>query len=320
MSGALILFYHSVSPNADARIDPSIVVSPANFERQLDWLSSRMHVIPLADLVDSIRDAHPLPPRSVVITFDDGYRDNLTTVLPALRRFNLPAAFFLATGSIGAGRAKWEDRLSFALRNTPRSSIAVDGLGDFPLLTPAERAGAFNHIVAILSRLNPADRAPLAAAVEAQAALAPDRYPADVMLTWDEARALAADPLVTIGAHTIHHERLSQLDDAAVHAEIDGSRAAIEAGLSREVRFFAYPYGTPADFDTRAVDALRSSGFTCALTTIYARTGASSDPLRLPRVIGADTAGLRFSLGTVLRASPAGPWMRGATSRLKGSA
>lgn len=316
MSSAFILFYHSVSENVDYRIDPTIVVHPARFEQQLRYLSTRMHVISLADLVNALRSRQAIPPHSAVITFDDGYRDNFTIATPLLQRYNLPATFFLATGYIGTGRLKWEDRLSYILHTSRASHIHIEhaslsgGTSSLVLSNRQSRARTFTRLSARLERLPAQAREQVIDQVRELADITTKQLCGDVMLTWDEVREMTNVADFTFGCHTVSHERFSMLPDEQVQFEISRSRRTVEEEIGSEVSFFAYPYGTRKDFDDRTVQVLRNDGFDCAVTTVYGRTRFHSDLFRLNRVIGADTTGIRFGLGTRVRASLVGQPVR----------
>ena len=105
-------------------------------------------------------------------------------------------------------------------------------------------------------------------------------------LTWDELRQLAADPLVTIGAHTASHHSLNRLTEAELEVEVEEARRELATQLGREVRHFAYPFGGPNAADEREFAAARRSGFTTMLTTRAANlTRDHATALdRLPRI------------------------------------
>ena len=91
---AAVLMYHRVLPAPDAErlaVEPGMFVTPETFERQLEWLEASFRVLPLSEVVARLADARPLPERACAISFDDGWRDNHTHVLPALARRGLPA-------------------------------------------------------------------------------------------------------------------------------------------------------------------------------------------------------------------------------------
>jgi peptidoglycan/xylan/chitin deacetylase (PgdA/CDA1 family) len=116
-----ILVYHTISSPATA-LPGDIDISPEKFERQLRWLSRWHRVVTLDETLGS--DPHA---RGVAITFDDGFRDNLTVALPLLERFRLPITLFVAAGLVGQDGYLSEDELRETARH-PLVTIGAHGL------------------------------------------------------------------------------------------------------------------------------------------------------------------------------------------------
>src|SRR5262249_61865114 len=89
----------------------------------------------------------------------------------------------------------------------------------------------------------------------------------EVCLDWDEIRALAADPLATIGAHTLNHVMLAKASDEVAHAELKRGRETVEAQLGREVAHLAYPYGGRDIVGAREFRLAAAGGYRTAGTT-----------------------------------------------------
>lgn len=99
----VILTYHSIS------IGPSpLEIPPKIFVEQMEWLAARARVCSLAELVQTLKSASPLPERTAVITFDDGYADFAEHAAPVLARLKFPATVFLPTAHLG-GFNTWSD-------------------------------------------------------------------------------------------------------------------------------------------------------------------------------------------------------------------
>jgi peptidoglycan/xylan/chitin deacetylase (PgdA/CDA1 family) len=92
----VILTYHSISEG-----DSPLKVSPSLFAEQMEWLRDNVRVAPLSEVVAALAGRRPLPERTVVLTFDDGFRDFYSSAAPVLRRLRLPATVFLPTGYCG---------------------------------------------------------------------------------------------------------------------------------------------------------------------------------------------------------------------------
>jgi peptidoglycan/xylan/chitin deacetylase (PgdA/CDA1 family) len=92
----VVLTYHSISEG-----DSPLKISPGLFAEQMEWLRANVRIAPLAEVVVALAERRPLPERTVVLTFDDGFRDFYSTAAPLLRRLALPATIFLPTGYCG---------------------------------------------------------------------------------------------------------------------------------------------------------------------------------------------------------------------------
>ncbi|ORV62273.1 polysaccharide deacetylase family protein [Mycobacterium europaeum] len=280
-----IVMFHGVE---DQPLSPACrhVLDAALYRRQIAYLHRHFNVLPLEEALERLADG-TLPPRAVAITFDDGTRNLATRAVPVLRELGLPAAVFLATGAIGSGETLWPDRLWLAIARTAATEVDLTalGLGVHSLVGMAHRAKAYAAAVEGLKGLPDADR--LGALDDVLGALG-HRDDGDGgpfrMLSWEEARAMAGDGLVTLHPHSVTHPILARCDDDKVKREIADSCAALERETGRRPRVFAYPNGRPRDFDDRARDALRDRGIRWALSTRPGFADPRCDPLALPRL------------------------------------
>lgn len=301
-----ILMYHGVI-SEPLPLPDWCFIGVDTFRRQMRTLAgSGLEVLPIAEAVDRLR-AGGLARPAVAITFDDGYRNNVTTALPVLQEFGFPATIFLTTGLVGTQRGLWPSRIVHALATTTEMSVEMDGRR-FDLSTPSARHSASADLQAMIKERHGADPSSAVAAVE-QALGRPVDPPFDAESPFaiaspnDLARA-AETGLIDLGAHTVSHPLLSQLTDAALAFEIDGSIAAVTRLSGRPSRSFAYPNGRPEDFDDRAVERLRACGVDIAVTTSEGANTAGADPMRLRRWhVGPGLDGLRF-LAKIRNADP----------------
>ncbi len=129
-----ILMYHSVSP--EVRKENRLSVSVDTFERQMRFLKERKYnVLPLEELSALIRDKRKIPPHTVAITFDDGYKNNYTCAFPILKKYNLAATIFIIINEVGRSQ---NDRLSWeeirAMKDSGLIFIGSHTLGPEPLI------------------------------------------------------------------------------------------------------------------------------------------------------------------------------------------
>jgi peptidoglycan/xylan/chitin deacetylase (PgdA/CDA1 family) len=288
--GTLILCYHRVAEPAD---DPFwLCVRPDNFAVHLEEMARTREPSTLADLwVPSRR------PR-VVVTLDDGYRDNLTNALPIAESKGIPIAVFVTSGILENRNGFWWDRLGTLLRSRPPNVREVElPIGATTVRLPVGSSGLRADLDSVRRCLLPLPAAEIERALDSvsrqwQVSSAP---PADAeTLTAAELGQLAASDAVTIGAHTADHVRLGNRTAQEQRDTILASKQTLERSIGRPVAHFAYPFGHRDDFDASSVDATREAGFDTACTTIPGTARPSSDPHRLPRRLVMDWGRLRF--------------------------
>ena len=289
-NGTLILCYHRVAEGVE---DPfRLCVSPDNFAAHLEEISRRREPSTLPDV--SVPSRRP----RVVVTFDDGYNDNLTNALPIAEAKGVPITVFVASGVLGDEKGFWWDRLATLLRSRPPGTSEIYlpigeetvriGLGSSSM--EADLDSVRRHLLPL--PVAEIERALGAVSERWSASLAP---PPDARsLTPAELLQLAASDVVTIGAHTVDHVRLRGLPAQEQLQTITSSRKELERLSGRTVSHFAYPFGRRDNFDDRSVDAVRSAGFDTACTTIPGTARPSTDPYRLPRRVVMDCGRLRF--------------------------
>jgi peptidoglycan/xylan/chitin deacetylase (PgdA/CDA1 family) len=296
----LILMYHRIAQDA---LDPwQLCVSPANFAAQMQWISRQRRPMPLAELTQQLRHGQ-CPRGAVVVTFDDGYRDNLLAALPVLEASNVPATVFCTTGYVGCEEPFWWDRLAALLlapqRLPPTLALNVNGehwrmdLGAAAIDNgePDARVTFYREVWSRLRPLTDADRA-LALDTIAEWSGSTDVAQTPIALTQQQLAALAASPLIEIGAHSVTHAALPALAAEAQRREIVHSKTHLEAMTGRAVRHFAYPFG---DQSAETASLVRDAGFASSCTTEHGAVRAGTDPFQLPRIAVGDWDGERFA-------------------------
>lgn len=293
-----ILMYHGI---VERRLSPECwhQLDVATFRRQLEWVARHYRVWALEDALARWA-AGTLPERSLAITFDDGYRNNLELAAPILEELRTPATVFLVTDLVGTAEVPWPDRIYLALARTrvPVVTSTPLALDRARLLTDEDRADAYVRAVRAAKTLPRLERE---AAVRGLLAELKQEGPLDPgpfrMLSWDDVRALTASGLVTVASHTRTHPILSRATDDEVEAEVGPAHEALSRATDRTPRVMAYPVGRRIDYDARSIAAVARAGIPFALTTVEGLAGPGSDARELPRLsIGADLAFSRFQL------------------------
>jgi peptidoglycan/xylan/chitin deacetylase (PgdA/CDA1 family) len=274
---AVILKYHSVLAAPDVmrpgevtadEFDTQMRVVAASFPTRTfgEWLSGRA--------------AGRRQRNAVIVTFDDGYKDNHDVALPILRKHGVAATVFVASGYL-AGGMMFNDRLLEALRAAVGRTVDLReaGLGQVALDTPEQASRTAAQALSAIKRW-PQDKRASFVDELARAGSAP--HPR-IMMNAGEVRALA-DAGVEIGAHTVSHPILSKVSAEDAWTEISESKKALEAVTGRAVRTFAYPNGRPdKDFTLADVQRVKEAGYLGAVTTRWACATPGADAFLVPR-------------------------------------
>jgi peptidoglycan/xylan/chitin deacetylase (PgdA/CDA1 family) len=285
-----VLFFHRVPASPDP-LAPSLT-DVATFRRLMEDLGRHFRVLPLADAVRQLF-AGGLPPRSLCISFDDGYLDNLENAAPVLRSLGLPATVFVATGFLARG-IMWNDRIIEAVRQWGGGEIDLSdlGLGRHRASTTEQRRDLIGALLAALKRRGLDERDRLTQAVSERLGAG---EPPRLMLRPEELGRLARDG-IEVGAHTVNHPILSRVPLAQAREEIVRGKAELEDLLGVPVPLFAYPNGRRGqDYGPEHVDLVRHAGFDAAFSTASGVATADADRFELPRFTPWDHTPVRFT-------------------------
>ena len=284
--GGIILGYHRI---AEDPLDPySICVTSRNFQDHLDVLRHETKPLSLDALVQGLK-AREISPRSVVLTLDDGYADNLLNAKPLLERCQIPATIFVSTGYIG-GRFWWD---------VLAEQVMADGAdleGMFVLAEKGSKArqaprredlssaeGRHDLIFSLYRRVlfaPPAERDTLLEQVRILGGAEIQSRHEVRALRSDELVELACGGLIEIGAHSHSHPVLATLPGHEQRDEIVESKRRIGEFLGTPPVSFSCPNGSWSS-EIRAI--LVEAGFECACISEADVVTSRTDPFRLPR-------------------------------------
>ena len=314
----LILLYHRV---VEPHLDPwGLAVTPHHFAEHLEVLREHAHPIGLQQLSRALLDGN-LPDRSVIVTFDDGYADNLYNAKPLLERYSIPATIFLIAGYIGHEREFWWDELDRLLLQPgtlpEKLDLSVNGntyrweLGEAAHYSedasqrhrgwragkeaPTARHYLFRTLRELLKPLTEDQQRKALDELLTWSGAEPAVRPTQRPLTFEEVVVLAQGGLIEVGAHTMTHPLLSALPEASQREEILESKFRLEEILNRQVTSFSYPYGSMSAYTAETVSLVREAGFSCACSAFAGVVERSTDSFELPRVWVRDWERDRFA-------------------------
>ncbi len=268
--GAILTLHHVRPPRADA-FQPNrlLEVSPRFLDDVLASLRrANVDVITLDAMHRRLTECD-FRRRFVCLTFDDGYRDNLHHALPILRKHGAPFTLYLPTSFPDRAGELWWLTLEAVIAKQSRIAPTVDGEDRrYECDSTEAKYQLYEHIYWWLRSLESEDE--LRAAVRELASrygVDDTAFCKDLCMTWSEIGEVAADPLATIGAHTVNHVMLRKASDDAVRNEMRQSAAVIEAALGERPEHFSYPVGDRTSAGPREFAIAAELGFKTAVTT-----------------------------------------------------
>ena len=263
----LVLCYHSVISD-DSPQDPrtNIAVTTQQFESQLQILRKHWKPISLVALDALLQGAEDLPDHSVLVTFDDGFRNNLTHAAPFLMKYEIPATVFLTTGLIGTTGMLWTQEVAERQRHP---NIPSPGY----VLPPGHRLLPEElKLLPNTGRLAYLDDLRANSELVWNSAWQRELYS---FMSWEEVRQLRSFG-IDVGAHTVSHPVLASLSTEEARQELSACKTEIEQETGASCFAIAYPNGGKGDFTAAVTDECRKLGFRIGFNLF----GRRNPPLR----------------------------------------
>jgi len=288
-----VLTYHRVARRGDApMLDQGVIdVAPDQLDRQLAFLRRWFAPIGVEELRAYVAGAGPLPHNPVLVTFDDGYRDNHDVALPILLRHGVRATFFVATDYVERRRPYWWDRINFVVNASARGRLVLDYPErlELPIDGAGERRETIRRALRIVKDRRGLDLPRFLDGLETAAGVTVSRdeerrLADETVMTWEHVRALRRAGM-DVQSHTHTHRVLQTLEAREVEAELRTSRAVLEEALGEPVRAVSYPVGRPLGAAPEVRRAVRDAGYELGFSNGTGVNRARTlDPLDVKRV------------------------------------
>ncbi len=329
--GAVFMMHH-VRPSGAEPFQPNrhLEISPEFLRSAIERIRANGYeIISIDEAVDLLKSGYGHR-RYAVLTFDDGYKDNLEIAYPILKELNAPFTVFVASGLVDRTSELWWVALERIIAENEEVVITqgsgVDGLS---CRTTAEKNACFEKLLDHLTlEVGEKDQRLVVRALAERYGVDMEALADELVMTWDQVRTLSADPLVTIGAHTHDHFAMARLDAEDARTDVLTGLRRLEEETGRRPKHFAYPYGKPYAVERRDADIVREIGFASSVTTLpgVLQSVNARDPMMLPRVslngrfqdpavIDQYLTGAPFALYRVARWAATGFGVRSGVSR-----
>ena len=278
----IILVYHRIGTfNDDWAVQPTEL---KDFEIQMKYLKETYNIISLEEMANLINTKKSIPKKAVVITFDDGYKDNYTNAFPILKKYRIPSTIFLTTGHIDTNIPFWWDILGYVLYNSKQKKLNAGDLGDISIYPKNNLTKSFYDFIEKLKKM-PENKKHIIIdkIIENSDVEIPENFGRDLITSWDEVKEMNENG-IEFGAHTVNHPILTRISLQQVKNEIMQSKKDIEKRINKPITTFCYPNGLPQDFNEDIKNLIKDNGFICASTIIPKPITTKTDLFELGRI------------------------------------
>lgn len=286
-----ILLYHGVTNTVSADIEnySGKHMHVDEFAKQIRYVKQRCAILSFDDIVSLSQEGKPFPPRSVAVSFDDGFANNYSVAAPVLDACNVPAIFYVSTGVVSTNLMFWVDELEDCLNRSgkPIITVTLDVPRTFHLGTRGQRIASLETIKGYCKRVSTEVQGHILTEVKIATEIEPSVEHAENYrkITWPQLREMAASPLFTIGGHSLYHSILSELPLERMTADIRLSIDLLRYQLRQPIIHYSYPEGQAWHYNAAVIATLKASGIVCCPSAIHGLNPIGTDLFQLKRIM-----------------------------------
>ncbi|MBA6336416.1 polysaccharide deacetylase family protein [Colwellia sp. BRX8-7] len=254
--------FHRIGNWKKTRFDPCVFSCDSDkLDDLIVFFKKEFDIISIAEAVElAKKSSQKIHGKYLVITFDDGYKDNYTKAFPILKRHNVPACFFIATSLIGNNKLPWWDRIAYNYKTNKFKSIKLSSWA-----TTVKYKGDDKEFVRDILAATKISLDPIEVQLKEIEKLFPleGELPTQEFLSWENLAEMILHNM-DVGAHSHNHEILANLSQDEIIYELTHSKMLIEQNLPYKVNSFSYPVGSQGTYNQSVTKALFDCGYDIA--------------------------------------------------------
>jgi len=294
----VILLYHKVLPTMEQNPDGTII-SLKTFDKQIKYLAKKYSIISLTDAISQCDLGKAKSKIQVVITFDDGTKNNYQYVFPLLKSMGIQATFFLPVDYIGSQEIIWDWKLVKTINSIKKNFELVNDESNINLKRQNYRNQRIfiREVISQLKRVPPNKRKILIDSIYNKIGEHPYLFNFDKCMNWNEIRDMQYNGM-DIGSHGCSHSSLGQIPFNDAINEIVLSKKIIEKEIGVPCFHFSFPYGANEDINYQLIKCVKKSGYKGCLLNIHGYNHIEQSTLAFKRVIVYEHTNLKYLLSS----------------------
>ncbi len=254
------------SPNSHLAISPEFLDMAI-----LQYKSKGYQFASMDEMADhlSSNDIDRAGRKLISITLDDAYQDNYKQAFPVFHRHDVPYTIFVAPGLVDGTHTLWWEDLEKAVAGNRKITFKVGGkIKTLETANSRDKLYAYCKLLRCLSNdVSEDEQREIVAKLSLDTGHDATAYVKSEIMDWDLLKEISANPLCTLGAHTMGHYALARLETERARSEMLESKAHLEKLIGKPVGHFAYPYGYASAVGEREFGLAKELGFKTAVTT-----------------------------------------------------
>ena len=287
---ALILIYHRVT---ELDFDPQLLaVKPDNFYNQIKYLKENYNLVSVEEFSELINSKKEFPKGTILLTFDDGYYDNLQEAVPVLESLSAQSLFYLSTGLLNTNEETWWDQLErifYSNKLSKTLSISIKNIQyNFDSSGKEKIDDTYNKVHRLIKYLKVDERKEIIDKLFDWSKVEKSGRISHRFLSFDEVKKMSELKSAVIGAHTHSHTPLSILLYEEQKNDIEKSKEILENITGKEIKHFSYPFGAKKDYNADSLKISSELNFDFVCANYYLQVHRWSDKYSLPRVLVRD--------------------------------
>jgi len=286
-----ILLYHGVTN----KINNGLInfqgkhINHNKFNLQMEFVQKHCTPISIDEWIEMKLKNKSIPEYPTIISFDDGFKNNISVAAPILNALAIPCVFYISTGLIDANKMFWVDIIEQCIHYTEKKVITIflDKRKHYEILSKSQKVSALLDIKRWCKSVKTFEKDRLINELKQETQVIPNKNLHDnyKTLSWDDLREMNNNKLFTIGGHSVTHNILSLVDSTDLEFQISSCINKLSNELDTKIEHFSYPEGQINHFNSKVIEVLQNNGIKCCPTAIHGYNDFSEDLFNLKRVM-----------------------------------
>lgn len=285
-NGVYVFNYHRIGDKNTCEFDREVFSCTAEgFDQQCQFIKANFKVISSEELISIRKEGKCESNKYALITFDDGYIDNYSEAFPILKKYNIPATFYVATNFVNNDLIPWWDEIAYILRKSPGMSYQLPTQSITYELKSNEIESVISRVIYDAKRLQSVTVIEVLEDIRSTFSSYLDDFKNqkhNLFMNWEQLIEMSSSGM-KIGSHTLSHQMLSQLSDVSQEHELKHSKKIIEDNLTGKIESVVYPVGRKHCYTERTCQLAALSGYTFGFNNEPGRITNTSNPHDLNR-------------------------------------